>query len=438
MEQGPSNAIDQYRRHLLESLRALPAQQREERPGRLQVFVNHECVGDLDCGAANPNFTFTSRERSIQLIELRSEAGTLIGALSAPELGSRLVRFAWGRQGIEVAVHNRLEGGSLRLVYQAVPSLWEKLSRTARGIVPAWSEAGLQPAAFRGMALAQIVLLLAVGYLIGDRIFDRMQRTDESARAAANVSQELVASEQTQEAIHRLEDKLAALGKMQAASSQALDGHHKVIAAVQRAVDEVAQQQKQMGGQMVSVQQVEEHQERIARQSSLDVERMARLLMGQVQSERAQLRDELHSLSMANEHLAKHVSSMEKKNQELASRLRTAGIDVSSKVSIVEPSTMVAKETATTDHAAGASGAEVRPDASPLTFFVSFQEGTTEESIDRWFQDLHARKGAADSGWYSVEVTRPAQQPAERFMEGLKNVKIVKAVATSRTRLPTR
>lgn len=437
MEREPSNAIDQYRQHLLESLRTLPTQPHEERPGRLQVFVNHECVGDLDCGAASPNFTFTSRERSVQLIELRSETGTLIGALSAPEIGSRLVRLAWGRQGIEVAVHNRLEGGSLRLAYQAAPSLWEKLSRAARGIVPAWSEAGLQPAALRGMAVAQIVLLLAVGYLIGDRVFDRMQRTDESAQAAAKASQELVASEQAQDAVNRLEEKLAALVKTQVASSQALDGHHKIIAAVQRAVDEVAQQQKQMGSQMVSVQQVEEHQERIARQSSMDVERMARLLMGQVQSERAQLRDELHSLSMANEHLAKHVSSMEKKNQDLTARLRTAGIDVSSKVGSAEPSTMVAKETTASDQA-GMTGAEARSDASPLTFFVSFQDGTTEESIDRWFQDLHARKGAADSGWYSVEVPRPVQQPAERFMEGLKNVKIVKAVATNRSRLPTR
>lgn len=233
-----------------------------------------------------------------------------------------------------------------------------------------------------------------------------------------------------------MEEKVNAVLAAQSLSSQAIAGQHKTIVGMQRTVDQLNQQQKQMETQVVSVQQMEEHQERIARQSNLEVERITKVLMGQVQSERVQLRDELHSLSMANEHLAKHVSSMEKKNQELVARLRSAGIEVSARAKDgSEPSMMLAREKSTSESVTTASqSAETRNDAAPLHFFVSFQEGTTEESIDRWFQDLHARKGDADSGWYSVEVPRPAQQPAERFMEGLKSVKIVKAVATTRAR----
>jgi hypothetical protein len=82
--------------------------------------------------------------------------------------------------------------------------------------------------------------------------------------------------------------------------------------------------------------------------------------------------------------------------------------------------------------------AETRPDGSPLKFFVSFHDGTSEESIDRWLQEIQARKGDLDSGWYSVELAQPTQQPPDRFLESIKTAKIIKAVAKSRTRLPAR
>ncbi len=440
MEAQQSEALSQYRQRLLESLRDLPRRQNGEHPARIQVFVNQDCVGTLDCDGVDPLFSFATRDRSIHLVELRGETGLLIGGLSAPELGLRTARLAWSGRAIDVTVHNRLEGGSLRLAHKRRPSVWGAFGQAVRNVLPLPAETALPLVVPRGLVLAHVLLLAAVGVLIVDRVLDRPRSSDTGPTMATVVGREIVSAAQTQEAIRRLEETMQAMLAAQTASSQTLAGQQKAIVTVQRAVEDLGRQQKQMGNQVVSVQQMEEHQERIARQANLDVERMAQVLMGQVQSERAQLRDELHSLSMANEHLAKHVSSMEKKNQDLVGRLRAAGIEVSARVKDgAETPPTVAKEAGSSESATGPSQtAEARPDASPLRFFVSFQEGTTEESIDRWFQDLHARKGDADHGWYSVEVPRPPQQPAERFMEGLKNVKIVKAVATTRTRLSAR
>ncbi len=443
MERGTQHdALQHYRERLLESLGALPERQGDDRPRRLQVFVNHDCVGILDAGHPNTAFAFTCRDRSIQIVELRSEAGTLISGLAAPEVGIRSVAVAWAGRRLELTVHNRADGGSLQVASPAAPSWWASIGHAVGKLLPSSEEVGLQPAAVRGLALAQVGLLLAVGWLAVDRVLERTQRPEAATTVATAVGHEIVSAAQTREAIGRLEEQVHALLTAQSTASQVVAGQQKTIQSVQKALDDLAQHQKQLGTQMVSVQQMEEHQERIAQRATMDVERMTRVLMGQVQSERVQLRDELHSLSMANEHLAKHVSSMERKNQELASRLRSAGIEVSARVKdVAEAPVLVAKEKDAAESgnaAASTQVAEGRTETTPFTFFVSFQEGTTEESIDRWFKDLHASRGAADSGWYSVEVPRPSHQPADRFMEGLKDVKIVKAVATNRSRLPAR
>ncbi|MFO0774444.1 MAG: hypothetical protein U0172_07255 [Nitrospiraceae bacterium] len=449
MEQAPDESLLRYREHLLASLADLPARQRAERPRRLQVFVNQDCIGELDSGQPDASLAFSSRERTIHLVELRSETGLLVGGFSIPELALRNHDFAWAGRIVTVSVHNRVDGGSVRVVAPAVPSVWERFVRSFGWWVPspATTARGLRPG-MQEVAFAQLGVVLIAGLVVADHLWDKAHPSTEQAPSVAvatAVGHEIVSSAQTRESLQRLEAQVQTLLAAQTASAQAVAGQQKTIHSVQRAVDELAQHQKQLGTQMVSVQQMEEQQERIAQRANVDVERMAKVLMGQVQSERVQLRDELHSLSMANEHLARHVSSMEKKNQELAGRLRTGGFDVSARPKSKdagEPSSMVAQETTPKSGAdvssQSAMVADARTDASPFTFFVSFQDGTTEESIDRWFQELHARKGDADSGWYSVEVPRPAQQPADRFMEGLKDVKIVKAVATSRTRLPTR
>jgi signal transduction histidine kinase len=435
--------LSAYRQRLLESLHELPKRRREERPDALQVFVNHECVGSLNCRSSDPTFVFASRERSIHSFEVRTETGMLLGGISAPELGLKSQRLAWPGYSLDVTIHNRLEGGSLRVAYAVAPAWWRRLGRAASSVLPATGPATGAPAfGLRAMLLAQVVLLGAVTFLIGDRLFDRMQQTEQTIGAVQQAQQDLASAVETQaqDTINRLEAKVNQVLQAQASSVAVAEGNQKAITIVQRAMDELAQQQRLMGTQVVSVQHMEEHQERVARQANLEVERMAKVMMSQVQTDREELRDELHSLSLANEHLAKQVSSLEKKNQDLVNRLKTAGVDVSSRIRDAgDAGPMLAKERERAELAPSQMQvAEARPDGSPLKFFVSFHDGTSEESIDRWLQEIQARKGDLDSGWYSVELAQPTQQPADRFLESIKTAKIIKAVAKSRTRLPAR
>lgn len=436
--------LNAYRQRLLESLQDLPKRRRDERPDTLQVFVNHECVGSLNCRSSDPTFAFASRERSIHSFEVRTETGMLLGGLSAPELGLKSQRLSWPGYSLDVIIHNRLEGGSLRVAYAAAPAWWSRLGRAVTGLVSTGPASESPAFGLRAMLLAQVALLVAVTFLIGDRLFDRVQQAEQTVGAVQQTQRELASAVQsamqTQGTINRLEEKVNQVLQAQASSVAVTEGNQRAIVIVQRAMDELAQQQRQVGTQVVSVQHMEEHQERVARQANLEVERMAKVMMSQMQTDREELRDELHSLSLANEHLAKQVSSLEKKNQDLVNRLKTAGMDVSSRVrDAADAGPMLAKEKERAESAPPqVQMAETRPDGSPLKFFVSFHDGTSEESIDRWLQEIQARKGDLDSGWYTVELAQPTQQPPDRFLESIKTAKIIKAVAKSRTRLPAR
>jgi hypothetical protein len=64
-------------------------------------------------------------------------------------------------------------------------------------------------------------------------------------------------------------------------------------------------------------------------------------------------------------------------------------------------------------------------------FWVTFSDGTSQESIDQWVNDMHGHKGALSNGWQAVEIVTPAES-MDRFLDQIKQAKIVKAVRVSR------
>lgn len=67
----------------------------------------------------------------------------------------------------------------------------------------------------------------------------------------------------------------------------------------------------------------------------------------------------------------------------------------------------------------------------PFKFWVSFQDGTSQERIDQWVKEIRGRKGPTNAGWYPVEVNLPKPQTSNELLESLKKTKIVKAITTS-------
>ena len=77
--------------------------------------------------------------------------------------------------------------------------------------------------------------------------------------------------------------------------------------------------------------------------------------------------------------------------------------------------------------------AEAQP-ATPqpaFLFWVTFSDGTSQESIDQWVREMRGRKGTLSEGWQAVEIGPPAES-MDRFLDQIKQTKIVKAVRVSR------
>ena len=82
--------LNDYRDQLLSSLEEHPSRTQEVRQGSLQIFVNHECVGSVDCMKCDSNYSFSSRDRSVHTVELRNEAGVLVVVCARRKPGSKI------------------------------------------------------------------------------------------------------------------------------------------------------------------------------------------------------------------------------------------------------------------------------------------------------------------------------------------------------------
>ncbi len=107
--------LSEYRQRLLDALKTHSIRRRREEPDLLQVFVNQERVGTVASAGTEPTFAFSSRERIVHSVEVRTEDGVLVGGLCAPEFGIRSARVPLSRDAIEITVHNRMDGGSVRV-----------------------------------------------------------------------------------------------------------------------------------------------------------------------------------------------------------------------------------------------------------------------------------------------------------------------------------
>ena len=187
--------LNDYRAHLLDALDDQPRRATEERPGFLQVFVNHERVGTLNCAHTDPTFSFTIHERSVQHLELRNESGVLIGGCVAPEAGPKTVRLPAGKGHLVIHVQNHFDGGSLRVQYEVAPAWWSHVASTigltTGARVPA---AAGTPVWTMTMAFAQIVLAVGVVALLAERIPNWMGAEDR----AHQMEEELAARQSTQ------------------------------------------------------------------------------------------------------------------------------------------------------------------------------------------------------------------------------------------------
>lgn len=412
-----------YREHLLNAIRTGARRSGCGASDPIHVFVNQRRVGLLESTGAEATLQVQS-QTAVDSVQLRSEDGVLLGGLSAPENGFRSCRIALTRAAIELRVHNTAQGGSVNAVLLPLPGFWHRArqawSRAADGAAP---RPLVAPASGgRAFAFAQILLVLTLAGLVADRFTGWMTPvkppltvTPAEASWAAPLAE-----------VTKLEQQLIELSRMQAKVAETIQTQQQGMAQIQRTMAKVSSTQETVASSVLTVKQ---EMEQRRKSTGRDADRMTRVLMSKALSEQEQLEAEIHSLVIANERLARERAQLEQHNQELNKRLKTAGTDVSKTAVPDREKPVVAQQSAPPPSPQVAEAKADQP--PPFLFWVTFSEGTSQDSIDQWVRDMHGRKGALSEGWQAVEIIPPAE-PMERFLNQLKQAKIVKAVRVSR------
>jgi hypothetical protein len=275
----------------------------------------------------------------------------------------------------------------------------------------------------RAVAFTQVLLACVVVGLAADRMTGWM--THE--RAAPPVTPVEAPWAARLADVTKLEEQLNTLAQMQAKAVDTIQTQQQGMAQLQQAMAKLSSTQDAVVSGVLTVRR---EVEKRAKGSGRDVERVTRMLMSKARTEQEDLEAEIHSLTVANDKLSKELSQLEQNNEDLKKRLKSAGVDVSKASTTDREKPVVAQQI---EAAQPPQVAEARPNAQPqpFLFWVSFSEGTSQESIDRWVSEMHGRKKSVSEGWQEVEVVPPAV-PADRFLEQIRQTKFVKAVRVSR------
>jgi hypothetical protein len=398
----PNDALSAYRERLLGSLRQQPGRCYQEEPGSLQIFVNQECAGAVECGDRGAVALIT-QPRPVQTVDVRTAAGLLIASLSAQDMKFKIGRFPVGENLLEIVVHNGPDTGSVRVGYHLAsfalqPGVQERPSPSvqrdsAEGVAVTWLSS-LWLSSFRGprhVMVARVGLAAVLVFLVGDRLADRLGHdaaVSEQVAATGSIKETLQASEAV---LTSQRDMLAKVVEAQDAMTRTMQGQQQSLARAQKAVESLTVAQQELGEKVVGV------SDRVA-----------------------QLKDETSVVLAA-------------RTRELERGLKQQLVALSKMSAPSEPSKVL-----------HAKPAESQPqqlaDAirDPFTFWVSFEDNTPENSIQDLLKEIHGRPGRVDSGWYNIEVNLPDRQTPDGFVDTLKKSKIVKAVKTSMNMPPNR
>lgn len=382
----------------------------------IQVFVNGQRVGWLCANEPETAARFHCHGH-VDHVELRSEEGLLLGGLLAPERGVRFARVSLGRDWVELSIVNSAEGASVNAVYHAVPSAWRRFIgrfvETVAGSVGAVSARSVQPAltaSMRSAVVMQAVLAVVVLWLAVDRLGDWIRRDQTSAAV-------------TRAEVSRLEQQIDALAKLQVEAVGTIQSQQQGMAQLRSAIVELSSTQEAVASGVMTVKKEIESRRK---KSGREVERMARLLMNQTQMDQQQLEAQIRSLTVANERLSEEMTKLIEQNNDLMKRLKATEVDVSKHAVPQQEPVMMAGQA---DDQPALDGE--RTVSQPFLFWVHFHEGTSEEHIEQWVQEVQGRRGGVEEGWQEVEVMQ-LDLPTDRFLERVKGANIVKAVRAAR------
>ena len=155
------------------------------------------------------------------------------------------------------------------------------------------------------------------------------------------------------------------------------------------------------------------------------------MVMNKGQMDQKQLEAEIQSLAVMNERLSEDMAGLVEQNRDLEKKLESAGLEVSKATAAHQGDVMTARHPEEEQLTSPPLVVDTRVNAQPFLFWVNFSEGTTQERIDQWVNEMQGHKGTLNEGWQKVQVVQPSI-PTDRFLEQVRETEIVKAVRVSR------
>lgn len=415
------DVADAYRRRLLASLQVLPGGDHDEEPGSLQIFVNHECVGAMECDEASHAVASITQPRAIQTVEIRTASGRLIGSLCAQDLRMKMARLPVGDHVLEISIHNRVDGGSVQVAYHvaklvskhARPNMNVKDGHTKTSSTSAMASRSWVPqsvwssAAMAGRAGFAIAIL----FLVADRLSDRVASSPHSepdAPLVTSLPYEAAVSEKT---MARQEEMLIQVMQGQEAALRTMEGQQHALARAYQAIEGLTRGQSHLTARMsrVSMQMAQ--------------------LDETTRTERAELAGLVGLTGSAGQAGIDMRGKVERSAKQATVTLAQA---MPSDLSGAIPAKVTELTTLSPGSFPGITESSRNlPTLAPFTFWMSFQDNTPEKSIQDLIQEIHGRTGQPSAGWYNVEVDLPQPQTPDLFVDALKKMTIVKSVTTS-------
>ena len=418
---GQEEDLELYRSQLLESM-----SERLSHSGRglvdpIQVYVNERRVGELKGAEIEATLNIHGVDH-IETVQLRTEEGRLLGGLVAPESGFRTNRVRLAADTVELCVHNTGQGGSLRAVLVPAPSFWSRTRSILADLADRWRSRRPDTVMAYGMrtvVFAQALLAIAVVGLVADRV---MIWIAPEHTVVATVQAEALRTTSIAE-IEQLAKQLGELRLMQAKVGEALQSQEKGMTLLHQTMARLSSTQESVASSVVMVkEEIEKRQESPEREADHPIQVPAgRGLVDQEQFEVA-----IHSLAADNERLSKQIAGLEEQNRTLTGKLQTTLAHVARAVE-QSPERVVAREMDMTRKHQLVPVVDSRQNAQaqPFLFWVTFSEGTTQESIDQWVNGMKGHKGAQNEGWQEVQIL-PPPVPPDLFLEQIRGEKIIK------------
>lgn len=419
---GYEEDLEVYRSQLLQSLSNQPSRLARGQADPIQVYVNERRVGELEGVGVGAALHVQSLDH-IETIQLRTEDGTLLGGLVAPDYGYRTSRIRLSSDAVELCVHNTAQGGSLNAVFVPAQSYWSRTWKALAGVADRLAIQRPDAAIARSMRTVAFTQALLAVMVVG-LVVDRMTAWMSPERVPVSVVQPEALRTVSVTEMEKLEQQLGELARMQEKVGAALESQHKGMAQLHQTMAQLSSSHESVASSVVMVkEEMEKRQESVGPETDRSTNHPA----GKGLVDQEQLELAVRSLTEDNAKLSREVAGLEERNHILAAKLHTASVNASKAVD-PNPERLLAGQADVARRNQSLQVAEglQNPPKQPFLFWVTFSEGTSQESIDQWVHEKKGHKGAVNEGWQEVRIVPPAVPP-DLFLEQIRGEKIVKA-----------